>query len=94
LPNRNAEPTSQEEETMGCCGQNREIAKYESTQAPIHLQSSAETSLRFVQRRSIVVRGPITGKRYQFHESHFTPGIDPRDVTFLLKSGFFEKAAS
>jgi len=78
---------------MGCCGQNREFAKHESSQAPFNPPSSAETSLRFVQRRSIVVRGPITRKRYQFHESHYTPGIDPQDVTFLLKSGFFEKAS-
>jgi hypothetical protein len=79
---------------MACCGQNREFARQESSEAPFHPQSGAETSLRFIQRRSIVVRGPITGKRYQFHESHYTPGIDPRDVAFLLKSGFFEKAAS
>jgi hypothetical protein len=79
---------------MGCCGQNREFAKNESSQAPFNLQSGAETSLRFVQRRSIVVRGPITGRPYQFHESNYTPDIDPRDVTFLLKSGFFEKATN
>lgn len=83
---------------MECCGQNHEFPMDESTHTPFqplfNVQSSAETSLRFVQRRSIVVKGPITGKQYQFHESHYTPDIDPRDVTFLLRSGFFEKAAS
>jgi len=50
-------------------------------------------SLRFVERRSVVVRGPVTGRRYQFRDGAYVRGIDARDATGLLKSGYFEKSA-
>jgi hypothetical protein len=78
---------------MGCCGQNRDFAKYADSQPNLNPASSAETSLRFVQRRSIAVRGPVSGQRYQFHSGSYTHGIDSRDVAQLLTSGFFERAA-
>jgi hypothetical protein len=78
---------------MGCCGQNRDFAKYANSQPNQNTTSSVETSLRFVQRRSITVRGPVSGRRYQFQSGSYTHGIDPRDVAQLLTSGFFEKAA-
>jgi hypothetical protein len=78
---------------MGCCGQNRDFAKYANSQPSSNSASSADTSLRFVQRRSIAVRGPITGRRYQFHSGSYTHGMDPRDVVQLLTSGFFERVA-
>lgn len=76
---------------MSCCGQNRAFAKQEGTQAADSFPASAATSLKFVQRRSIVLRGPVTGQRYQFHDGAYTRGIDARDVTALLKSGYFQQ---
>jgi hypothetical protein len=77
---------------MGCCGQNRAAFANHATQPSFSLPSNPPTSLRFVQGRSIVVRGPLTGRRYEFDGRSYTQGIDPRDVTALLKSGHFEKA--
>jgi hypothetical protein len=81
------------ENTVGCCGQNRAaLASHTATAQSSNAQASAApASLRFVQRRSIVVRGPVTGRRYQFHDGAFTPGIDLRDTVELLKTGYFEK---
>jgi hypothetical protein len=78
---------------VGCCGQNRaalasQTANAQSSNAQ---PSAAPISLRFLQRRSIVVRGPVTGRRYQFHDGAYTRGIDRRDTVELLKSGCFEK---
>jgi hypothetical protein len=72
---------------MSCCGQNR-IA-YANSQQSEALQGTI--GLKFAQRRSIAVRGRITGLRYVFHDGAFTRGIDPRDAADLLKSGHFEK---
>jgi len=79
---------------MGCCGQNRDFAKYADSQPNLNSVSGTEASLRFVQRRSIAVRGPVSGRRYQFHGGSYTHNIDSRDVAQLLKSGFFEKSMS
>jgi hypothetical protein len=73
---------------VGCCGQNRAAL---ASQAANDQPPAASNSLKFVQRRSIVVRGPVTGRRYQFHDGAFTRGIDSRDTVELLKTGCFEK---
>jgi len=72
---------------MSCCGQNRiAYANSQQTEAP-----QGTIGLKFVQRRSIAVRGRITGRHYVFHDGAFTRGIDPRDATDLLQSGHFER---
>jgi hypothetical protein len=73
---------------VGCCGQNRAALASQPANAQPY---AAQTSLRFVQRRSIAVLGPVTGRRYQFQDGAFTRGIDLRDTVELLKSGYFEK---
>lgn len=75
---------------MACCGQNRSNFASNPQSLATAGEVSASTSLRFVQRRSIAVRGPVTGKHYQFHNAAYTHGIDPRDSAVLLKSGHFE----
>ena len=40
-----------------------------------------------------MVRGPLTGRSYKFHRGAYTSGIDSRDASALLKSGYFEKSA-
>jgi hypothetical protein len=77
---------------MGCCGRSRAaFANNQEPQPANFPQSTPITSLRFVQRRSIVVRGPATGRRYQFGDGAYVSGIDSRDAAALLKSGYFEK---
>jgi len=53
------------------------------------LAPAAATSLKFIQRRSILVRGPVTGRRYHFSGGASTRGIDARDAAGLMKSGYF-----
>jgi hypothetical protein len=77
---------------MACCGQNRTAFAHQAstanrTVAPVN----SATSLRFLQKRAILVRGPLTGRRYQFSPEAFTTNIDPGDMDALLKSGYFER---
>ena len=79
---------------MGCCGQNRTAFAHHaqsSNATPNANASNSATSLRFLQKRAILVRGPLTGRRYQFAPEGFTSNIDPGDVDVLLKSGHFER---
>ena len=79
---------------MGCCGQNRAVFATHRESQPSNALSSVEAaSLRFVQSRSIMVRGPLTGRSYKFHRGAYTNGIDARDASALLKSGYFETSA-
>jgi hypothetical protein len=82
LPSRKSNSVTKED-GMPCCGQNRAAVANKSESRP--------AGLRFLQRRSIVVRGPATGRRYEFHDGAYTRGIDDRDATALLKSGYFEQ---
>jgi hypothetical protein len=76
---------------MACCGQNRaRFATRATSQADVP-QSVAPISLRFVHQRAIYVRGPVTGKRYHFHDRDYTRGIDIRDTVEMLNSGYFEQ---
>jgi hypothetical protein len=78
---------------MGCCGQNRAaLAQTMNPQQANGLPSAKATSLRFIQRRSILVRGPVTGRSYHFSGGASTRGIDARDAAGLLKSGYFSIA--
>ncbi len=78
---------------MGCCGQNRAALSNSLDSQPMTgLQSTQTASLRFVQKRSIIVRGPETGRRYQFRDGAYTSGVAMDDATALLKTGFFEAA--
>ena len=78
---------------MGCCGQNRTAFAHHAqplAASPNSTPANSATSLRFLQKRAILVRGPLTGRRYAFSPDGVTSNIDPADVEALLKSGHFE----
>jgi hypothetical protein len=76
---------------MGCCGQGRAIAAQinrtvnQQTGIPGRL-----TKLRFTQKTAVLIRGPVTGRHYQFHEGAYTQQVDMRDASVLIKSGYFQ----
>ena len=78
---------------MTCCGQGRAalaLARSAAQQGP----ATAGPSVRitFTQPTSVFIRGPATGRHYQFHPEAQTQPVDPRDATSLLKSGYFRPA--
>jgi hypothetical protein len=48
--------------------------------------------IQFTQQAAILVRGPATGRHYQFHPGTQIQSVDPRDAASLLKSGYFRLA--
>lgn len=45
--------------------------------------------LHYVQNRAILVRGPVTGRVYQFSAAHADTNVDGRDAAPLLRTGLF-----
>ncbi len=77
---------------MGCCGQGRAIAA-QSRAAVLHQEAGTPgwyTKLRFTQKAAILIRGPVTGRHYQFHEGAYSQQVDSRDAAVLVKTGYFQ----
>jgi len=76
---------------MACCGQRRAEAARQLSPADRLMDTSAPTAdLRFTQNSAALVRGPITGRHYQFKDGVCAHPIDPSDAAILLKSGYFQ----
>jgi hypothetical protein len=78
---------------MPCCGQRRaEAAQRNPMPNPPNQAENTRASLRtvrFTQQAAILVRGPVTGRHYQFHEGSCSRQVDARDAAALIKSGYF-----
>jgi hypothetical protein len=47
--------------------------------------------LHYVQDRAILVRGPATGRIYQFSAAHPDGNVDERDAAPLLRTSLFRQ---
>jgi hypothetical protein len=82
-----------------CCGQKRSMLRSNpvpavNTQARVlHPQSGAHSSIaiRYVGSSLLRVRGPVTGRQYQFSGSHAVHSVDTRDAALLLRTQFFRQ---
>ena len=78
---------------MGCCGQGRAaLVMGRATEQPRPVRSAAGVRIEFTQPTSVLIRGPATGRHYQFHAGARTQQVDPRDAAMLVKSGYFRLA--
>lgn len=48
--------------------------------------------LRYLENSPILVRGPVSGRQYQFSGSHPDQVVDARDVESLLRTRFFRRS--
>ena len=61
-------------------------------QAPVSAQiPQSSVSLRYLEISPIRVRGPVTGRQYNFTGSHAVQTVDSRDATGLLRTRFFRQ---
>jgi hypothetical protein len=54
--------------------------------------SLAWVTLKYSETAAIRVRGPASGRRYEFSGARPALAIDPRDVPEMLRSGLFHRA--
>jgi hypothetical protein len=54
--------------------------------------NSVSAILRYKETSAIRVRGPVTGRRYDFSMTQPTQTVDPRDAAVLTRSGMFFRA--
>jgi hypothetical protein len=48
-------------------------------------------TLRYLERSPIAVRGPATGRYYEFSAAAPVKPVDPRDAAALLRTRFFQQ---
>ena len=87
---------------MGCCGQNRAALRRRLTVSPSNppavevveppASAGPPVRLHYVQSRAILVRGPVTGRIYQFSAAHADGNVDSRDAAPLLRTSLFRQA--
>jgi hypothetical protein len=53
---------------------------------------SALVSIRYLETKPVHVRGPASGRQYQFSGSKPIQAVDARDVAALLRTGFFRQS--
>jgi hypothetical protein len=54
--------------------------------------SAAGVALHYLERSRILVRGPASGRQYEFSAQHPVQQVDSRDVPALLGTRFFRRA--
>jgi hypothetical protein len=52
---------------------------------------ASSTSLRYVKNPPIRVRGPVSGRYYEFSGGRTVQRVDARDASSLLNTGFFRR---
>jgi hypothetical protein len=78
---------------MACCGQGRAALVLDRASAPqVPAVHGPSVRIEFTQQAAVMIRGPATGRHYQFHPGAQTQPVDPRDAACLLKSGYFRLA--
>jgi hypothetical protein len=53
--------------------------------------SGTPVSLRYTESQSVVVRGPVTGRRYSFSAASPVQSVDSRDAGALLGARYFRR---
>ena len=76
---------------MACCGQRRAEIAYAVNATP---GPGAVATLESLQKNGFVVRGPATGRHYQFAEGSSTQSVDLRDAHALVRTGLFRLCTS
>lgn len=74
---------------MPCCGQGRAALVQGRPSGQVTPSQPGPVNIELTQRASVLIRGPSTGRHYQFHPGALVQQIDPRDAVPLVKSGYF-----
>jgi hypothetical protein len=85
---------------MGCCGQKRDGLRGAPQPSPgIHRRGARTAAtpppggrvvaVRYVERSRLVVRGPATGRQYEFSAAKPTQIVAAHDADALLRTRYF-----
>ena len=66
------------------------VAAASSRAAALPLASSAGMAVRYTEQAPLRVRGPVTGRSYDFTGSRPEQPVDRRDLSGLLSTGLFQ----
>lgn len=74
---------------MSCCGKNRQALKSTRLSVTAEAPPPVSTRVTYTGARSLMLRGPATGRTYLFAVDHPQEDVDPRDLPAILATGLF-----
>jgi hypothetical protein len=74
---------------MGCCGQKRFAIAIAQPSVAERAPVAHQARLEYLAEAAILVRGPSTGRHYQFSAANRVQAVDPVDAGPLVKTGYF-----
>lgn len=83
---------------MGCCGKSRSQHSGALPAPPAQARAwtvpdgAHSVVLRYRERARVLVRGPVTGRAYEFSAGQPTQPVDARDAELLLRTRHFTRA--
>lgn len=81
---------------MGCCGRKRSssagVASTVLHTPALGPPSLRDVVLRYREHTRVVVRGPVTGRAYEFSAQQPTRAVESRDAAWLLRTQRFVRA--
>jgi hypothetical protein len=60
--------------------------------APERTAAYSSVNIHYLKNSPIVVRGPVSGRQYQFSSAHPDQPVDARDANALLRTRFFRRS--
>jgi hypothetical protein len=77
---------------MSCCGQKRSAIAIAQPDAVERAPAAHQARIEYLAEAAILVRGPSTGRHYQFSAANRVQPVDPADAGPLVKTGYFRVA--
>lgn len=81
-----------------CCGQKRATmanvgVAYRPNPAPARTPPATKNTLRlrYLQQPRVALRGPVSGRLYEFSGANRDVPVDPRDAVALEQTGLFQR---
>ena len=74
---------------MSCRGKNRQALKSIQVSVTTDAPPPLSTRVTYLGARSLMLRGPATGRAYVFSADHRQEDVDQRDLRAILATGLF-----
>lgn len=76
---------------MSCCGKNRQALKAARISVTAEPPLASGTRVTYSGTRSVLLRGPVTGRAYEFTPERSQQEIHPHDLAAILSTGLFTR---
>jgi len=77
---------------MSCCGKNRQALRTPRPSITAEPRPALTSRVTYTGSFGVLMRGPVTSKRYWFNDKQREQDVDPQDLAAILATGLFVPA--